>query len=244
MYFSIDLNTISAGLIHQQLNLVTLIKYCYKNNYKLIRPTFILTGIHNNNKEIRCDLSNYYDLDNIFVNNVKYHLYKNQEKIDCFINKKEYKNGLLCNDNMFIDSPQINVTIKFLDKITQLASKIAKLLDTYLCIHVRRGDRVINDQIDLDTQPENIINIIKKCNIKNVYIMTNDIDSLRSLKENKDYNIFFYTDFDYLNQMKDNYYLFSVENEIMRFANKRCSTFNTIKLNYYHYHLTDTIGLQ
>ena len=137
-----------------------------------------------------------------------------------------------------------SVNIKYLDKITNIALKISNKLDNYLCIHVRRGDRITNKQIEIDTLPENILEIIKKCNIKNIYIMTNDIDSLICLKKNKEYNIYFYKDFIYLNHIKDNYFLFSIENEIMRLATKRCSTFNTLKTNYYHYYLTNSFGLQ
>ena len=73
--------------------------------------------------------------------------------------------------------------------------------------------------------------------------MTNKIDEVKSLKNNKDYNIYFNTDFNFLYNIDDNYYLFSIENEIMRLAIKRCSTFKTNN-NYYDYYLTDEKGFQ
>ena len=67
--------------------------------------------------------------------------------------------------------------------------------------------------------------------------MTNDINELKSLKKNNDYNIYFYNDFELLRKLNDdNYYLFSVENSIMKLAAKRCSTFKTPTNDYYHYY--------
>ena len=67
-YFKIDLSTISAGLSHQTSNLSVIIKYCFINNLKLIKPIFKLHGHHNNNNSLITDLSKYYDLNGITVN--------------------------------------------------------------------------------------------------------------------------------------------------------------------------------
>ena len=57
-FFSIDLSSIeNAGLSHQTSNLKVLIMYSHMNNLKLIKPTFTLTGMHNNNNKIYSDLS-------------------------------------------------------------------------------------------------------------------------------------------------------------------------------------------
>ena len=73
--------------------------------------------------------------------------------------------------------------------------------------------------------------------------MTNKIDEIIGLKENKDFNIFFYDDFDILRNIKDNYFLFCVENVIMRMARIRCSTFK-VSSDYYNCNLTDKSGGQ
>ena len=115
-----------------------------------------------------------------------------------------------------------------------------------MCIHVRRGDRITNKQIDIDTQPENIRKVINKYKPNSIYIMTNKINKLKSLSNTK--NIYFYIHFSFLEKISDNYYLFCIENNIMKFAKIRCSTFN-VKLknknpNYYHCYLTNHSGWQ
>ena len=52
-----------SGLTHQTTNFKTLIKYCYLNNLKLVKPIFTLIGKHNKDNEIKNDLSKYYDLE-------------------------------------------------------------------------------------------------------------------------------------------------------------------------------------
>jgi hypothetical protein len=226
------------------VNMRVLLNYCYQNNLKLIKPTFILTGNHNNNNELQSDLSKYYDLNNILVNNELFILY--DSIIDYTIQKKEYYNGLLANDELFKNIIYMDIIIPYNKNIVNLANKIVeKLENNFMCIHVRRGDRITNNQINLDTQPENIQNIILKFNTtKNVYVMTNKIDEIISLKNNKNFNIFFYTDFENLFDVSDNYYLFSIENNIMDLAKIRCSTFNTPLNDYYHCYLSNEYGWQ
>ena len=76
--------------------------------------------------------------------------------------------------------------------------------------------------------------------------MTNRIDELDSLRTVD--NISFYKDFDLLDSIDDNYFLYCIENVIMRNAKIRCSTFN-VKLqkpnnNYYNCYLTNYPGMQ
>jgi hypothetical protein len=113
-----------------------------------------------------------------------------------------------------------------------------------MCIHVRRGDRVSTLQIDMDTRPDNILKKIEEQDIQNVYIMTNKIDEVIEIKENKKYNILFCCDFEVLRSIKDNYYLFCIENIIMKNAKIKCSTFKNENSNYYNCNLTDVIGWQ
>ena len=77
--------------------------------------------------------------------------------------------------------------------------------------------------------------------------MTNKLNELKPLSNIE--NIYFYTNFNFLDKINDNYYLFCIENNIMKFAKIRCSTFN-VKLkndewaNYYHCYLTNYPGAQ
>jgi hypothetical protein len=71
----------------------------------------------------------------------------------------------------------------------------------------------------------------------------NKINELKELRNNKDCTIYFFDDFEELKSIKDNYYLFVVENVIMNLADIKCSTFN-VPDNKYHCYLTNTAGWQ
>lgn len=255
-HFKIDLDDIVAGLTHQKGNLVTIIRYCYRNNLKLIKPNFTLCSKHNNGKMLTTDLSTYYDLDGITVNGCRYELYDDPGGVPWTVNRKKYKSGLLVNDEMFgdllgpgefiaegvkVQKSAANVFIPYTKALHKLAQQTLSRLGDYMCIHVRRGDRVTNAQIDIDTQAENIKRAIGNYKPSKVYIMTNRISEISQLKEVP--NVFFYTQFDHLTAIRDNYYLFSVENIIMDHATIRCSTFKTSN-KYYHCFLTDHRGFQ
>jgi hypothetical protein len=250
-YFSIDLSTISAGLSHQVENLRILIKYCYKHKYILILPRFKLYGFHNNGKEIITNLSNYIDFTTLIVNNKFFKVVMNRDNIDNkdIIHKeaKKYREELLYNDDIFKNLELIPIKFSYNENILTISKQISKILGNYLCIHVRRTDRITTEQINKDTSPNNILKKIKKYDNKNVYIMTNEeISFFDKLKEQTDYNIYFFTDFEILNKIKeeDNYLLFCIENEICDLADKKISTFRTTNKDKYIDYLTETIGWQ
>jgi len=242
-YFKINLDSIgSYGLTHQISNLHVLIRYCYNNNLKLVSPVFRLEKSHNNNIELRSTLSRYYDFSKLLVNKKPFVIYKDDNIYKNAIIRNRGGNLLRCWE-IFKKTSNIPIYLPYNDKIINLAIYIANKLENYLCIHVRRGDRIYSHKMDLDTKQLNILNKIKKFNIKNVYIMTNRVNEIKSLKNDKNYNIYFYTDFIELKKIKDNYFLFSIENEIMKRASKRISTFKTNK-PYYNDYLTNSFGYQ
>jgi len=243
-FFNIDLSEICAGLNHQRSNLISILRYCYKHNLKLIKPIFRLYKLHNNGIEIKSDLSSYFDLDHILVNNKIVILYDSSPNQSFTISKKKYKYGLLCNDPLFIENENIPVSIPYHNTIKKIAEKIVQSFDNnFMCVHIRRGDRITSNQMNVDTSPDHILSIIKKQSItKQIYIMTNKIDEVVSLQDNKDYTIYFYKDFPVLTAITDNFYLYCVENVIMELATVRCSTFNTGNTLFYQYYLTDTTG--
>ena len=91
-----------------------------------------------------------------------------------------------------------DVKIPYTKEIHHIANKVAAFLKDYMCIHVRRGDRIVNKQIDKDTPAENIISKINQYKPKAVYIMTNRVDEIISLKKIKIY--IFIQIFDFLVQ--------------------------------------------
>jgi hypothetical protein len=250
-YFSIDLSTINAGLSHQIANLTILIHYCYKHEYILILPLFKLYGFHNNGKDILSNLSNYIDFKTLTVNNKKFEFVINKDGIDdkdiIHIETKQYNYGILSNDNMFNNIEWVPIKYSYNKNILTISKEISKLLGNYLCIHVRRSDQVTTEQINKDTSCDNILEKIKKYDNKNVYIMTNEEFSFfDKLKQQKDYNIYLYSDFEILKKVKkeDNYMLFTIENEICNLADKRISTFKTPILDKYIDYLTEADGWQ
>lgn len=250
-YFSIDLSTIKAGLSHQQANFSTIIKYCYKHNYILILPQFRLCGFHNNGKEILTNLSKYIDFKKILVNHKPFGFVMDKDNIDnkeiMHIEAKNYKDGMLAEDDMFKHIECVPINFSYTENILTISKEISNLLDNYLCIHVRRTDRVTTEQINKDTSPDNILEKIKKYHNKNVYIMTNEKTSFFDiLKDQSEYNIYFYTDFEILKKIKedDNYTLFCIENEICNSADKQISTFKTPMVNKYIDYLTESEGWQ
>lgn len=244
LFFKIDLCDIHVGISHHITNYKTIIKYCYETKLKLIKPLFTLTGHHNNGKQIISDLSIYYDLDNILVNNETFTVYDESTLNEKIVTRK-YSAALLKTIAPFNSlKNEYSVCIPYKPSIIQVADKIVrKIGSAFMCIHVRRGDRITTKQIDIDTQPPNILSILKKYNPSTVYIMTNKIHELSELRNNKDYTIYFFDDFEELKSIRDNYYLFSIENVIMNLADIKCSTFNVPGTKYDCY-LTNTAGWQ
>jgi len=239
---NVEMRNICVGISHHMSNYYAMIKYCYENKLKLIKPVFKLSGSHNNGKEIISDLSIYYDLDNILVNNEKFTIYSESN----IASKKVFTQGSLLRLMPPFNSIKNNYDISFPynKTVIHIANDIVKKIGTeFMCIHVRRGDRITTKQIDIDTSPQNILNKIKENKASTVYIMTNKINELKELRNNMDHKIYFFDDFEELKAIKDNYYLFSIENVIMDLATIRCSTFNTPNKKY-HCYLTKSPGWQ
>ena len=236
-YLKIDLSTVVAGLSHQKCNFMVLIRYCFDNNLKLIKPIFRLERQHNNNKELKGDFSKYFDLDGITVNGKSFKLYDDNDTYTYTHNHKKYKCNLLKNNPIFKNyvknEDNWKVVIPYKQDIINIAKRVSKKLGEYMCIHVRRGDKIKESTptkhptLDIDTQPDNIIKKINEYKLKNIYIMTNRINEVKSVSDMKNRNIYFYTNYNFLETINDNYYLFCIEKNIMEFAKIRCATFRT-----------------
>lgn len=239
-FVKIDVNSLRAGISHHESNYKSFIKYCYENNLKLIKPDFRLTGSHNNGNEIISDLSVYYDLDNITVNNEIFQVYDKSEK-DFTVIKLVSELARLSRPFNTIKN-DYEVIFPYNKSVLEIANSIVTKIGTeFMCIHVRRGDRITSKQIDIDTQPPNILKVIKKNNASTVYIMTNKANEVSALRNNNEHKIYFFDDFEELKSIEDNYYLFCIESAIMNLANIKCSTFNSPNKKYNCY-LTNTVG--
>lgn len=247
MYLSANIDTIKAGLKHHMNNLKVLINYAHKNNYILIIPKFHLISIHNNGKTIKSNMSKYYNYDKIKIAGKLIKVVfsnKNINKNDIIHMVIKPQAGLIRLDDRF-KIRQRYVLLPFNDNIINISNKIISKLGNYTCIHVRRGDIIKTNKMNTDTNIENILRNIRLCNLKNVYIMTNEkIKFFENLKKT-DFNINFYTDFDSLKNIIDNYYLYCIEQQIMIGASKRVSTFKMarmLKNGYYTSSLMDIKG--
>ena len=241
-YFKVELIHLPRGLLHCKDNYESLIRYCYYNKLNLIKPIFRLHGKHNNNKFITCDLSKYFDLDNITVNGEQFILYNDDDNIDYNIKFKKGVNtcGYFPGDKRFSNLKNIKVIIPYSKNVISIGENISNYLgDNYTCLHVRRGDKVKSKRIDIATKKENIENVLNKYSTNSVYIMTNRVDELLELNNNNSYKIYFNTDFKELKDIgnNDNYYLFCIEKNIMDNSKIKISTFK-VPGNYYNASLT------
>ena len=89
-YVTYNIN-IKAGLSHQRSNLITMIKEAYFNKQKLIIPEFYLVAKHNNNNELKTDLSEYYDYSKLTIDGKPYKVYFMKDKSINSSDIKEYK---------------------------------------------------------------------------------------------------------------------------------------------------------
>jgi hypothetical protein len=242
MYFTVDMSTVNAGLSHQISNLMVLIRYCYDKNHELVVPSFHLTGKHNNGKSFTSQFAEYIDYSTLAVDGHQLQIELNECRVNpaqlIRVERKEYEGGLLRTDPMFMNISNYHVTYTYKKYLIDIGNSVSELLGCYTCVHVRRGDRLNSAQMDTETSPANILRIIKQCENRNVYIMTDEVpDFFEPLLAYQEFNIMFYQDFTELEALKhiDNYKLFTVENIISKNANKRVSTFRTPDPSYDFY---------
>ena len=242
-------NNVYAGLTHLTSNLYAIIGEAYFNNETLIIPMFNLAGKHNNGNAIKSNLSKYYDYNNLTVNNKKFEVILDKNSINNqSIRVVNLMNQLSKNDKNIIHSnKEININLPYNKSIINKAKQISNILQKFMCIHIRRGDIFkLNKNLNYGTNANGIIHKIHKYNwTHNIYIMTNEKDlSIYDpvIKKFKN-KVFFYKDFNILNTIEDNYYLFCIEKEIMKHANIKISTFKT-NGTFYDDYLSNINGWQ
>ena len=238
---------INVGLSHHTSNLHAMMREAYSRNLILILPKFNLSGQHNRGKQLKSDLSKYYDYDNFTVNGTKIKILKDDSRIDDSqkIIIKDNSGNLSKSKKLIYDR---NKTYKlYLPKskdIIEIGDRISKKIGEYACVHVRRGDMLnLKKNLNRETKSKNIIDKLSNFNIKKVYIMT-DEKNLNVFNEVKDvYETYFFTNFEELKNIDDNYFLFFIEKVIMENSKIRISTFRTNK-DYYNDYLSEYKGFQ
>ena len=230
--------SVKAGLSHQLSNLNSMLREAYFGNQKLIIPEFYLVAHHNNNNELKTNLSEYYDYDKLKLDGKNYNVYLNLDESvsSSDIEERSISNQLVIKDpSTKYPDHKLDIDLPYNKNIIDIANKISSKLGNYLCIHVRRGDMLsFKKNLREDTSIENLKKKINKYRnqVDNIYIMTNESDKkyLRELKKIK--NLHLFSDFDSLNKIEDNYYLFCIENSIMKKAKIKISTFNAQNNKY------------
>jgi hypothetical protein len=236
------------GLSHQKGNYYTLIKYCYFNDYILLSPNFLLESRHNNNKLKITNFSEYFDIENVKVNSKKLEIIGNYKKIENILKRNKINVKIIAgkklsmffrNSPIFSNLKNVNIEMDYNKELVKIANNIIKKLGKYTCVHVRRGDRMGNNKYhNKATTSDNIISKLKEIkSVKNVYIMTDEINKKHFLKISNHYKLYLYDDFKILKNIKkyDNYKLFCIENIIMNNANKKISTFKVRGKKYNNY---------
>lgn len=244
------------GLTHQKNNFITLLKFAYLNNYILLSPTFILESFHNNNKKVKTNFVEYFDLENIKTNKNKIKVIGNYKKIEDILKKEKDNVEVIKGEEIpmffkdykhFKNLKNLKISINYKNNLLKIANDIIKNLGKYTCIHVRRSDRMGYDyNHNIATSSDNIISKLNEINsVKNLYVMTDEVEKYHFSKLKKYYNLYLFSDFEILKNIKkkDNYKLFCIENIIMDNAFKKISTFK-VKSNKYDNHLYKKSGWQ
>lgn len=178
---------------------------------------FNLAGKHNNGNIIKSNLSKYYDYNNLTVNTKKFEVILDKKSINNqSIRVVNLMNYISKNDkNIHHTNKEININLPYNNSIINKAKQIINILQKFMCIHIRRGDMLKrNKNLNYGTNANGIIHKIQKYNwTHNIYIMTNEKDLSiydHVIKKFKN-KVFFYKDFNILNTIEDNYYLFCIE---------------------------------
>ena len=165
----------NAGLSHQSSNLHAIIREAYHRKLILILPKFNLAGHHNNGKQLKSDLSKYYDFDNLTVNKGKFNVVKDDSAIDesQILIIKDNSELLRKSAQFTYDrNKNYNIELQKSRNIIKMGNKISDKLGDYACVHVRRGDMLrLKENLNKETQSENIINKLNKYGVKR-YILS------------------------------------------------------------------------
>ena len=240
-------SNINVGLSHHTSNLQSMMREAYSRNLILILPKFKLSGQHNRGKQLQSDLSKYYDYDNFTVNGTKIKILKDDSNIDKSqkIIIKDNLGNLSKSKKLIYDrNKTYKLNLPKSKDIVEIGNRISKKIGKYACVHVRRGDMLnLKKNLNIETKSKNILDKLSNFNIKKVYIMT-DEKNLNVFNEVKDvYDTYFFTNFEELKSIDDNYFLYFVEKVIMENAEIRISTFKTNK-DYYNDYLSEHKGFQ
>ena len=242
-----DKYNVKAGLSHHLSNLYSFLNLSKQLGKIPILPKFYLTGLHNNNKEIRADFTKYLEIPSNILKELPKDVHKND--IEIYLPK----NKLIRFDNYYIKNNPKKYYTKFIwnKNIYKKAQNVLENLETpIVCMHIRRGDMIkVKKKLIHDTSINNILGVLNKIKkekkFKTVYIMTNEKDKKYFDILKRKFNIKLFEDFPELKRIEndDNYELFCIEKCILELSDIRVSTFKTDNI-YYQYYLSNESGFQ
>ena len=211
--------SVSEGLNHQRSNLQCFLEEAYLLDRIAIIPIFNLTAGHNKEMAIRNNLTPYYNLNKIMINDQKKmvvsedHQLKIPDDSDKTLRVSEYRK-ITASENQkyqfivrdmssllwrftlaknYPNRPDFRITLTPTDEILDVVKSASKILAIYSSIHIRREDR-LKEQLFLNwyTSPKMILRKCKKHIPKNanLYLMSDESASRYFDLIQKNYQIY------------------------------------------------------
>jgi len=252
-FLKYTITTHKAGLKHQLYNLKTLIYEAQRLGRIPIISSWHLFGYHNFKKGISTDFKKYFDLDKISIGGKHIEVaFEGDTTIP--MESTEYKAGAQIDPKVpfavrvftpnngcswkFVEVEgdkykeiSLGVKVPYSNEVVELANRLSTEIGQPLTVvHVRRRD-VLKKQFRLwtDTRPKNILKVLDRVGSdKNVYIMSNELKKHFFDKISNHYNLTTINDVEWLAeiQRQDNFMAFCIENQLLKLANKKVTTFS------------------
>ncbi len=248
-YLKYQITTQKAGLRHQAYNLKTLIYESYTLRRVAVISKWHLFGYHNFKKGIDTDFERYFNFQEVEIDGIKTQI-ELERKLGRIKGEHEFYMGDSidpqavmairkfppnegCSWKYFKTDFDIyhKVVIPYSKEVMRLAQKIRDGIDgPFTVVHVRRRD-VLKKKWRLwtDTRPKRIMQVLKDIDSpRNVYIMSNETKNGFFKRISKYYKLTLIEDIPWLLklQKEDNFLAYCVENQLLKMADKKVTTFS------------------
>ncbi len=248
-YLKYHISTRKAGLRHQAYNLKTLIYESHALGRFPVITKWLLFGYHNFNREVNTDFTKYFDFGGVQIGGLPIKVLMNkdlppQEDMQIFQITESIDSNVKMAIRQFPPSEGCSwkyidtdfdiyhkVTIPYSKEVITLAGKLLQEIGSpFTVVHVRRRD-VLKKKWRLwwDTRPKHIISVLDQIQSpKNVYVMSNELKSGFFNAIGKRYELTTLKNVPWLIevQKEDNFLAFCVENQLLKMAHKKITTFS------------------